>query len=86
MESCTRIRSGEVLLELHTSLRRDTVSDPVTTCLVGPFDRRTWEGQGAMSSVSFSDELDARLALALDPFEDMCGPKSQNSVPSWKVT
>lgn len=39
-----------------------------------------------MSSVSVSDELDARLALALDPFEDMCGPVSQNSVPSWKVT
>ncbi|DBA78046.1 TPA: hypothetical protein ACH3X2_008022 [Trebouxia sp. C0005] len=39
-----------------------------------------------MSSVSVSDELDARLALALDPFEDMCGPKSQNSVPSWKNT
>ncbi|KAL0027704.1 hypothetical protein WJX79_010488 [Trebouxia sp. C0005] len=39
-----------------------------------------------MSSVSASDELDARLALALDPFEDMCGPKSQNSVPSWKNT
>ena len=39
-----------------------------------------------MSCVSVSDELDARLALALDPFEDMCGPKSQASVPSWKVT
>ncbi|KAL0021823.1 hypothetical protein WJX77_004862 [Trebouxia sp. C0004] len=39
-----------------------------------------------MSSVSVSDELDARLALSLDPFEEMCGPKSQNSVPSWKNT
>ena len=38
-----------------------------------------------MSSVSASQELDTRLAMALDPFEDMCGPKSQGSIPSWKV-
>ena len=39
-----------------------------------------------MSSVDVSAELDARLAMALDSFEDMCGPKSQTSVPSCKVT
>ena len=38
-----------------------------------------------MSSVSASEELDTRLAMALDPFEDMCGPKSHSSGPSWKV-
>ena len=38
-----------------------------------------------MSSVSASEELDTRLAMALDPFEDMCGPKSHGSIPSWKV-
>lgn len=40
----------------------------------------------AMSAGSISDELDARLSLALDPFEDMCGPKSQTSIPAFKVT
>lgn len=39
-----------------------------------------------MSASSFSEELDARLSLALDPFEDMCAPKSQNSIPAFKVT
>ena len=38
-----------------------------------------------MSASSISDELDARLSLVLDPFEDMCAPKSQNSIPAFKV-
>ncbi len=50
------------------------------------FDPHRAGWAAAMSSISVSDELDARLALALDPFEDMCGPKSQTSVPAWKVT
>ena len=40
----------------------------------------------AMSASSVSDELDARLSLALDPFEDMCAPKSHTTIPSFKVT
>ena len=38
-----------------------------------------------MSLGSVSEELDARLSLALDPFEDMCAPTSQTSIPAWKV-
>ena len=39
-----------------------------------------------MSASSVSDELDARLSFALDPFEDMCAPKSQTTIPAFKVT
>ncbi|KAL3153195.1 hypothetical protein ABBQ38_011946 [Trebouxia sp. C0009 RCD-2024] len=38
-----------------------------------------------MSASSISEELDARLSIALDPFEDMCAPKSQNSIPAFKA-
>lgn len=39
-----------------------------------------------MSVSSVSDELGARFSLALDPFEDMCAPKSQATIPAFKVT
>lgn len=38
-----------------------------------------------MSASSVSDELDSRLSLALDPFEDMCAPKSQTTFLACKV-
>ena len=38
-----------------------------------------------MGVVSTIDELDARLDSELDPFGDMCGPKSQSTFSSYKV-